>query len=100
MRIDESHLVAETASDAGNHIVNVRTDGSDASELLTVGKPKVDLNSLGLFASLFVFVLDDTAIHANVLKVALKSTARSSDLDDTSVALDIDYKLNAKEMHV
>jgi hypothetical protein len=71
----------------------VRTYGSDASELLTAGKPKVDLNSIGLFTSLFVLLLDNTAIHANVVKVAGKSTAGSSDLDHTSVALNIDCKV-------
>jgi len=88
MGIDESHLVEKTASDTRNHVVNVRTDGSDAGKLLTCSEPKVDLDLLGLLA-LFVFDLNDSAVHGNVLEIPLKSTARSSDLDFTSIAINV-----------
>ena len=96
MGIDESHLVEESASDTDNHVINVRADSSDAGKLLARSEPKVDLNTFhgGAFPFFFSSFLsfNNSAVHVNVLKVALESTARSSHLDNTGVALNLNCR--------
>lgn len=96
MRIDKAHLVDEPLSDTGNHVINVRADGSDASKLFASSKPEINLNSISL-VSFFVFVFNNSAVHGNVLEVAFKSAAGSSHFDFTSIALDFDCESRRRD---
>lgn len=80
MRVDEAHLVEEAASDADDHVVDVRADGADAGELGTLGEPKVDADLLA----------DLLEVHVDVLEVAGELTAGSLDGDASGLDLDID----------
>ena len=83
MRVDESHLVKEAAGDTDDHVVDVRADGTDASELGTLGEPKINADLLA----------DLLQVHVDVLEVAGELTTGSLDGDATGLDLDIDCSL-------
>uniref|UniRef100_A0A6B2LL08 Uncharacterized protein n=1 Tax=Arcella intermedia TaxID=1963864 RepID=A0A6B2LL08_9EUKA len=60
MRIDQTHVVLVALSDTNHHVLDVRSDSLDASDMLTVSPPDVDLNVL----------LGDLDVHLNVTEVS------------------------------
>ena len=93
MRVDKAHLVDESLRHSGKHVVNVRADRPDRSELLTVGEPQIDADKLLGRRSLVAFFrldLDNAQVHGNVLKGASEATAGASHFDNTGLDLDSD----------
>ena len=72
--VHETHLVTITTSNTGNHVLNVRTDGSDDSNILVETEPQIN-------DDLVAFLSD---INKLVSEVTAESTTGSSN-DDTSV---------------
>ena len=64
--VHETHLVAETLGKTNLHVVDVGADGADRGELLALGEPHVDTESLA--------VINDLNIDVQVLEVTRKFT--------------------------
>jgi hypothetical protein len=86
MRVDESHLVEESSGDTNDHVFNVRAYGTDAGELLSGGKPTIDLDEF-LFDLAFRLG-DDFALHRDVLEFACESTELSGNRNNTGFHFD------------
>ena len=82
MGVTESHLVLETLGDTSDHVLDVRSDGSDRSDIFSVAKPDIDLEGGTL--------LVHGQVHGKVLERTLEGSKRSSDGDGTALELDLD----------
>lgn len=91
MRVNESHLVKESSGDTDNHVLNVRANGSDTGQLLTVGEPQVNLN-VSLF-DLILGLCDLAHFHRNVLEFTGERSELTGDGNNTGVNLDGDYRI-------
>lgn len=100
MGVHESHLVEESLRDTDEHVLNVRANGTDASELLTGGEPKIDADALGLNTFL-IGGSEDTQVHVNVLEVTGKFTTWSLDVDNAGLDGDFNcWREGEKEVGV
>lgn len=71
-------IINQYRGDTLNHVLDVSNDGADASEMLTGTEPDGDLE--GLLVNLL-------ELNSDVLKVALKGSTGTGDLDSASLDL-------------
>jgi hypothetical protein len=85
MSVAKSHLVFESLGDSGDHVLDVRSDGSDRGNALSVSEPHINLELSVLLVHL--------QVHSEVLERTLELTKRTGDGDGSALELDLDCKL-------
>jgi hypothetical protein len=84
MGIDETHLVREPVTDAGDHVLDDAADGAEARDVLAGAVPDDELDLVDGLDGL-VRGGEDADRHVGVLQVLLQGTARAGDGDNTGL---------------
>lgn len=82
MGVTETHLVLESLGDTGDHVLDVRSDGSDGSDVLSVSEPNIDLKGTS--------ILSHRQVHGEVLEGTLEGSEGTGHLDGSSLELNLD----------
>ena len=77
MGVHEAHLVRVSLHHAGAHVLNVRADRADASKLLALAEPQINLH---------VTLLGLRDIEVDVLELAYKRATLARDGDHAHIA--------------
>ena len=105
--VHESHLVAVSAGNSGDHVADVGADGADHSDVLVESEPEVDNNLGALLLDVHELVgevtAEDTAgslnDHTSVLDVNLDYAIISANKPNTSFG-DIDMVRGKGDLHL
>ena len=82
MGVDGSHLVEESLGDTDDHVLDERSDGSEAGNVLSASVPDTQGDRVGL--------LDELDVHVDVPDVLVENTSRPGHLDDSGLDGDSD----------